>query len=875
MTSALNITPNNKLVKGFLMMLSLKMFIDIFKKLKNAYDNLHRKPPELKEVLTKRFQLFQKLLTSNNNVLELMADFSEKLSGEYLFDRAYIEQNIQKISEGVKEIIINLNRLSSNKYDSLNERYHAITTELDNLLTRRFKGLGDFYVKPFEEITKDMLEDFGGKNANLGEVRNRLSLSTPDGFAISARAFIRFMEHNNLLNTIDNILRTVSIENFDELSKISGQIQDMVAGGEIPNDLKEAILKELEDLKLKTGCSDLMVSVRSSALLEDTEYSFAGQYATFLNVSAMEVIQRYKDVVASLFTPRAIFYFKTKGIDQYDMLMSVGILRMIDAVAGGVIYTSDPNKPKNSDIIISAVHGLGKCVVDGTITPQTYVIRRNPTITIAERNIPLQKKMLFCRLDGEVGEIPLPEGIYGKPSITDEQAKQLADYAIAIEKYYGCPQDIEWAIDRDGKFFILQTRPLRVIEKEPAASIPTLIKGYNILINKGVIACKGVGSGNVYILKDDEDLNRFPNKAVLVVRHTSPKYVSIMNKAAAIITDLGSITGDMATLAREFQVPTILDTEVATEILRNGQEITVDAFNCNIYEGRVQELIEFSQKRSNPFRETQIYKLLQRTTKLIVPLNLSDPDAPEFKPEFCQTFHDITRFSHEMAMRELFDIVETSSEHAGAVKFISDLPMDICLLDLGGGVADYKGFIKPEDIRSTPFIAFFKGLSAMRWPKGREVDAKGFVEAMFRTVTLSEEELKKAGEKSFAIISGDYMNFAIRLGYHLSTVEAFASENINDNYIRFFFKGGGAIVDRRLRRVRLIKEILKELGFNIKITEDVINATLFKYRKEQMKKILEVMGRLTVYTKQLDMVMYNDSITDFYIEDFRKAYIKK
>ncbi|HSW61838.1 MAG TPA: PEP/pyruvate-binding domain-containing protein [Dissulfurispiraceae bacterium] len=818
----------------------------------------------MKEALKQRFLIFQKLLSSNNNVLELMADMSEKLSAEFLFDRSYLEQNTRKISDGVRDIVINLNKLSDNN-KLLDEQINIIDSKIEDLLTRKYKISEDVYIMPFEDISKKMIESFGGKNANLGEVRNHIGLPAPEGFAISSYAFMKFMEHNGFLDKIEERLKVLSIQNSDELTRISRQIQDMVVRGKIPDDLKEAIVKETGNLMQKTGISDLKVSVRSSALHEDSEFSFAGQYYTFLNVPVADIIQRYKEVVASLFTPRAIFYFKSKGIQEYDMVMSVGILRMIDAVSGGVIYTSDPNKSRNDDIIISAVHGLGKCVVDGTITPEMYTVTRHPDIAIAERNIPMQKKMLFCRLDGEVGEIPLPEAVAGKPSLTDEQIKLLSEYAIAIEKHYRCPQDIEWAIAKDGNPLILQTRPLRIIEKENPKTIPTHVNGYNVLINKGIIACKGLGLGIVHIVKTDEDLKNFPDNAVLVVRHTSPKYVTVMHRASAIVTDFGGTTGHMASLAREFQVATILDTQIGTEILKNGQEVTVDAFNCTIYEGKVEELMEFSGKRADPFKETQIYKLLQKVMKLIVPLNLSDPDAPNFRQEYCETFHDITRFCHEKAMLELFDIVGTSADDVGAVKFVSDIPIEIWMLDLDDGIGEFKGFVKPQDLRSGPYISFFKGLSSMRWPQGQAVDAKGFLDSRIRTVTLSEEELKKAGEKSFLVITKEYMNFAIRLGYHLSSVEAFAGENTNDNYIKFFFKGGGSIVDRKLRRARLIKEILENLDFDVKITEDIVNASLMKYKKSQIEERLEVMGKLTVFTKQLDMVMYNDSITDCYI----------
>ena len=765
--------------------------MNFLKNLKQIFQPPQRSP-QRKEALKQRFLIFRKLLSSNNDVLELMADMIEKLSAEFLFDRSYLEQNTSKISDGVKDIVANLNKLSHDKYKLLIERISDIDSKMEWLLTRKYKISEDVYTMPFEEISKEMVERFGGKNANLGEVRNHIGLPAPEGFAISSYAFMKFMEHNSFLDNIDENLKAISIQNLDEMTKISRQIQDMVVRGKIPDDLEAAIYKETENLRQKTGISDLKVSVRSSAMHEDSEYSFAGQYYTFLNVPVVDIIQRYKEVVASLFTPRAIFYFKSKGIEEHDMVMSVGILRMVDAMSGGVIYTSDPNRPRNDDIIISAVHGLGKCVVDGTITPEIYTVTRHPDIAIAERNIPLQKKMLFCRLDGEVGEIPLPEAVAGKPSLSDEQIKRLTDYAISIERHYRCPQDIEWAIDKDGNALILQTRPLRIIEKEISKTIPTYVKGYNILINKGIIACKGLDFGKVHIVKTDEDLKNFPDNAVLVVRHTSPKYVTVMNRASAIITDFGGATGHMASLAREFQVPTILDTEIGTEILKNGQEITVDAFNCNIYEGKVEELMEFSGKRADPFKETQIYKLLQKVMKLIVPLNLSDPDVPNFRPNYCETFHDITRFCHEKAMHELFDIVETSADDVGAIKFISNIPMEIWLLDLGEGVGQFKGFAKPENLHSEPFISFFKGLSSMRWPQGQAVDAKGFLDSMIRTVTISEEELKKAGEKSFLVISKEYMSFAIRLGYHLSSVEAFAGKNTNDNYIKFFFKGGGA-----------------------------------------------------------------------------------
>jgi pyruvate,water dikinase len=332
----------------------------------------------------------------------------------------------------------------------------------------------------------------------------------------------------------------------------------------------------------------------------------------------------------------------------------------------------------------------------------------------------------------------------------------------------------------------------------------------------------------------------------------------------------------MASLAREFAVPALLDTEVATDILTNDQEITVDAINCNIYEGRVNELIEFSEKRKEPFKDTQLFKTLERVLKWVVPLNLVDPEDENFKPHFCKTFHDITRFCHEIAMYEMFKTTDIPTGEVGeSVRFVAGIPVEIHIIDLGGGIEGKPKYLNPEHIRSAPFNAFFKGLTSVKWPEPPPIDVSGFLGMVAHTASIPEEEIYRIGEHSFSFISSEYMNFSIRLGYHLSVVEAFAGESINDNYIKFFFKGGGAVVDRRMRRVRLISEILKRMDFRVKVIEDVIDAMITKYKKPVIEKKLEILGKFTPYTKQLDMVMYDDAITDFYIEEFVRQHISK
>ncbi len=875
----------------------------------------------LRESLKERYLVFQRLLNENNMVLSIMADMEEKLSGEYLFDRQYLNTNVKQISDTVLNIIECLNILSHNKFRQLFIQHENVKREIEKILLHKIQIPFTDLTIPVENLTKEMSNITGGKMAQLGEIRSRLNLLTPEGFSISAYAYKRFMEHNRFAEKINERLSALKAENMDEINRVSREIQDMVIEAELPEDLSEAIEKAVERLKGEEFKDDRMllrgeaeaiskdeiprcarndipigfrVSVRSSAIHEDGEFSFAGQYSTFLNVPLGAVSRKYKEVVASLFNPRAIFYYKTKGFCDNDMVMSVGVLRMIDAKAGGVMYSRDPNNPEKRTTIINAIWGLGNLVVDGTEDPNLYIVSRDENF-ISEKRVPEQKSMCTCNAEGDVADVIVPDNLKGVHCLTDEQIMMLSGYAEILENHYNEPQDIEWTLDGNNQIYILQSRPLRTFQSVSSmVQVPRRLEAYNILIDKGVIACKGVGCGRAFILKNDEDLEDFPEGAVLVAKHTAPKYVMVMNKASAIVTDVGSATGHMASLSREYQVPTILDTEKATGLITHGQEITVDAINCNVYEGRVEELLKFKTQDSK-FKETHIFKLLNNVLKLVVPLNLVDPDKEEFNPDNCKTYHDITRFAHEMAMAEIFktgkgrdidsfdDLMsaitfaessDTSDIDEQAIVLRAGIPVEARLIDIGGGVKDFKKKVTPEDITSAPFSSFLKGMREMRWPGPPPVDARGFLGMAAQTATMTEAQLRNMAEKSYAIISKNYMTFSIRLGYHFSMVEAYADENINDNYIKFFFKGGGAATDRKLRRVRLIKEILKTMNFRVEVKEDVVNAMLTKYKKSDIESRLVIMGKLTAYTKQLDMVMYNDAVADWYVEEFVREHVK-
>lgn len=266
---------------------------------------------------------------------------------------------------------------------------------------------------------------------------------------------------------------------------------------------------------------------------------------------------------------------------------------------------------------------------------------------------------------------------------------------------------------------------------------------------------------------------------------------------------------------------------------------------------------------------------LERLMDLIIPLNICDSGDEKFRPESCQTLHDIIWFCNEIVRQEMFKLTEIPFKELGkTIRLVAGIPLHIHLIDLGGGIEGNPKYLYPEHISSFPFRAFLNGLIAMKWPEPPPVDVGGLLGMIGHTLTIPEEEIIQTGESSFSFISSEYMNCAIRLGYHFSSIEAYTGNNLNDNYIRIFFKGGGAVIERRMRRVRLITEILKKMDFGtIKITEDVIDAVITHDDKSALEKKLEVLGKLTAYTKQQDMAMYNDAITDFYIKEFLNQHL--
>ena len=301
----------------------------------------------------------------------------------------------------------------------------------------------------------------------------------------------------------------------------------------------------------------------------------------------------------------------------------------------------------------------------------------------------------------------------------------------------------------------------------------------------------------------------------------------------------------------------------------------MDANFNNIYEGIIAELLESGNIKRNDLADSPVFQALRAVVKQVVPLNLINPQDQAFSPENCRTIHDLVRFGHEFSMREMFKLTGDEFREGGEVVDLeSDLPFKVRILDLGGGLKPgWRRKVRPQQVVSIPFKAFWEGLTAMRWPNAKPAG----VQSLSSVFVSTDEDVAQGAapwrDQSFVVLSKNYMNFSIRLGYHLSTVEAYVSDHINDNYLTFSFRGGGSTPERRERRVRLIETIIDHFDLNYTRKGELIEARLAKYAPDMMNRRLVLLGKLTLYTKQLDMVLFSEGIVDWYIKDFLMDHV--
>lgn len=438
------------------------------------------------------------------------------------------------------------------------------------------------------------------------------------------------------------------------------------------------------------------------------------------------------------------------------------------------------------------------------------------------------------------------------------------------------PCDVEWCQEKSGRIHLLQCRPLYQL---PPASNQTesfgkhadTQSGAKVLFKGGMCSCSGMGSGMIHKITKVDDLRTLPNQCVALLPTAPPHYVLILDRVSAVIIERGSIAGHFQAVAREFNVPTLVNAENSGSILEQGEVVTVIADKCVVVSGALPHTAQTGRGQISNEDLNPLQRRLSAAMDFISPLELTDPHARTFKPQSCRSMHDILRFAHEKAIYEMFSIGDRRMKRkSGARQLVGDLPMVIYVLDVGGGIQKTKArnqTIRIDDLICQPMHALWKGLlhPDIPWTGHHHFDWAEYDRLVMNGGIISPDSTMFS---SYAVVADHYLNFCLKFGYHFAIIDTLFQESPKNGHIWFRFTGGGADARGKLLRVRFTKAILAELGFSVKTEGELINARLEGYDTPMISERLERVGHLLGVTRLMDMHLKSESEVDRLVKAF-------
>ncbi|MDR2856016.1 MAG: phosphoenolpyruvate synthase [Methanomicrobiales archaeon] len=437
-----------------------------------------------------------------------------------------------------------------------------------------------------EEIRKEDIASVGGKGASLGEMAS-IGLPVPPAFVVTSQAFRQFLIESGLENSIFDEIDALNVEDSAALREVSEKTKKKVMAAAMPQSIRDEVTiayKRFSD-------AGICVAVRSSATAEDLpDASFAGQQETFLNVSGLEnVLHAIQECWSSLYNGRAIYYRAKQGFDNRSINIAVVVQQLVPSEKAGVMFTSHPVTGE-ALTIIEGSWGLGEAVVSGSVSPDNYVWNKASETVVGKR---IAKKLIEIVNDGVNGTKTLdvsPER-QEEEVLSDDAVSRLATYGYVAEEHYGIPQDMEWSIVGD-EFFVLQSRPITTINMPKKDANSNVEIKDEVVIVQGIGASPGLVSGPVIRVKDVTEIDRVKVGDIMVTTMTNPDMVPAMRKTAGIVTDEGGLTCHAAIVSRELGTPAIVGTRNATQILQEGQIITIDGEKGLVYDGLIERALQ-------------------------------------------------------------------------------------------------------------------------------------------------------------------------------------------------------------------------------------------------------------------------------------------
>jgi pyruvate,water dikinase len=816
----------------------------------------HRRSEEALGLLKARYQTFRTLLDSNSLAVELITDLGMRL-GEGEMGGAFREK-AETLVRVVGDMADKFSSLEGKKSDLV----AAMHQRLAALLAEELAGLPAPGALPtilhLREVSAHGEHLCGAKAANLARFCNNERFRIPDGFVVAAPGCRLFFDHNDLALRAARLLGAGLEEDQAKLVQAAGRLQAQVREAPIPGQ----ILAELKRMAAPFFRQGKGLAIRSSAISEDgRHHSFAGQFATVLNVTdETQLDAAFREVLASAFSPRAITYRRHAGLSPLAFDMAVLCLEMIPARAAGIIITQDPSG--GSTFLVSAVLGLGEAAVGGSALADIYHVNRQGEIDPGRTVIARKEHRLVTRIGGGIGLEPVPSQEQLAPALTGDELRRLACLANEIETRERVPQDIEWAVGMDNQLVILQARPLAG-GQQPVQPASRAVSSQPAILSNGQTASRGRACGRVRIVRrrDELEIPAGDDPLVLVLSQSLPDAARLVDRAAAVIVELGNPADHLANVARENGVPMLCAMDRATTLLSEGEWVLVDGEEGSVRRAGPEQAAANRRKPSAKSDGPAVDPRVERCRALLTRLNLTDAYGPSFNVLECRSMHDLVRFIHEKGVVAMFEGGDELLEESDWLVHhlnVEGIPFLLSIIDLGGALLPERPRrITPDDIIAAPFCALWQGIATqgLHWgpPPG------GAVGEVFSRWLTDHQSDRPIGMPNYVIAGRDYLNLNARMDFHFIMIDAVASLDPRANHIRFRFKGGGTTAEQRARRVRCIAEILDANGFFTSVRDDLVGGDLHGAPHQVIEERLVAIGRLLGFTRLLDAAMRDDA----------------
>ncbi|MFH7319401.1 PEP/pyruvate-binding domain-containing protein [Desulfurivibrio sp. D14AmB] len=806
--------------------------------------------------MRRRFELFQRLLRADRSCLKLITMLEEMEQRPIPADWSRVTLLVEALATALARLVDCLQKMRPEVYDQLTGSHARILAQLRHLLPSPEGDAAPPFTLLLEEAWAHP-ELLGGKAATLARIAHETRIPVQPGLVVTTSAFHAFLEENGLRPAIARQLRSLSLGRPQHLTRVAAVLREMIMAGRVPEQIRVAIGEAIDRITRQSPVATW--AVRSSAMAEDGEISFAGQYASVLKVAPRDIFTAYKTVLASKYSPRALTYRLHSGLEDGQTAMAVLLLPMLDPRVSGVMYTLDPlDLCRGACLVITAVPGLGSRLVDGSTVPDILLVsRQDPQQFLARQPAPGSNGGGNTAARGAESD---------RLCLADDSATTLAKWGLELEALLGTPQDVEWAQDQAGGLIVLQSRAIggsrsaagQTLPGEEHPATPPPAKHIGVLLEVGTPASVGIAAGPVYRISGEAELDQVPVGAVLVTPGIPPALVQLAQKVQAVLAEHGSKASHFASVAREFGLPVVVGLGGLVNTLTPGRTVTVDAYRGVVYEGEVEELLRW-QERQQTRPPSPFQRRLAPIMELISPLNLTDPQGADFVPANCRSFHDLVRFVHEMGTREMFALAEEGGNRWRRAKTLeTDIPIVMQVLDLGDGLAaaaKAARSVTPEQLQSAPMRAVWAGLTdgEINWAKGLlHLDWERFDQLSGGIFSLKSSQLA-----SYALVARNYAHLLLRFGYHLAVVDALSGRRPEENHIQFRFKGGGGSPEKKGWRLAMIARVLLHFGFQVQVRGDMLEAKCMRRDQQATQLRLRILGYLLGRTPLLDMALQN------------------